>query len=104
METEDIPPATLKPAPLTVAWEIMTVAEPVFVRVNVCELLDPVTTLPKLKLVALAVSRLGGEPFEPGFACVPVPVNPTQPESVNITITATNIVTSAKSVRPFVIT
>src|ERR1700726_2791983 len=56
METEDIPPGTLKPAPVTVAWEIVTVAVPVFVRVRVWGLFDPGTTFPKFRLVAFAAS------------------------------------------------
>jgi len=82
----------------------MIVAEPVFVRVNVCELFDPVTTFPNVKLVTLAVSMLGGVPFELDFAAVPPLVDPTQPESARITIIVTNTVTSANGVRPFVIT
>jgi hypothetical protein len=35
METEDIPLTTLKPAPVTVACEIVTAAVPVLVRVKV---------------------------------------------------------------------
>jgi hypothetical protein len=80
METEVIPPTRLKPAPLTVAWEIATAAVPVFVRVNVCELLEPVATFPKLKLVELAASVPEGG--LPGFPGVPALVNPTHPESV----------------------
>jgi hypothetical protein len=41
---------------VTVAWEIVTTAVPVFVRVSVCGLLEPVATFPKLKFVALAAS------------------------------------------------
>src|SRR5258708_346859 len=82
METEDIPPMTLKPAPVTVAWEIMTAAVPVLVRVNVWGLLDPAATFPKFRLVALAASVPEGVEFEPDFAAgVPAPVNPTQPAS-----------------------
>ena len=84
MDTEDIPPATLKPAPVTVAWEIVTAAVPLLVRVNVWGLLDPATTFPKFRLVALAASvpeELELE-FEPDFAPgAPAPVKPTQPAS-----------------------
>jgi hypothetical protein len=51
-----IPPTTVKPVPVIVPWEIVTAAVPVFVRVSDCEVLDPVATLPKLKLVAFAAS------------------------------------------------
>ena len=71
METEDVPPTTLNPAPEAVALEIMTEAVPVFVIINVCELFEPVAVFPKLTLVALAVS-------------VPALVNPTQPERVKV--------------------
>lgn len=102
METEDIPPTTLKPAPETVAWEIMTAAVPVFVRVNVCELLEPAATFPKLMLVALAASVpedvLLGFVFAAG---VPALVKPTQPESVSATIRVIRIVTCASGVCQF---
>src|ERR1035438_6344078 len=84
MATEDIPPPTLNPVPVIDAWEIVTVAVPVLVSIKVCILLDPATTLPKLRLMALAArvpNELGLEP-EPDFpAGVPAPVNPTQPAS-----------------------
>jgi hypothetical protein len=49
-------PLMLKPVPDTVACEIVRVAVPPLVRLIVCELLLPVTTLPKLALVGLAES------------------------------------------------
>lgn len=99
METEAIPPTTLKPAPETVAWEIMTAAVPVFVRVNVCELLEPAATFPKLKLVALAASV---PMLELVFAAgVPALVRPTQPESVSVTRREKRIATCASGVCPF---
>jgi hypothetical protein len=62
----------------------VTAAVPELVRVKVCGLLDPVTTFPKFRLMALAASV----PDEPEFeveldfaAGVPAPVKPTQPES-----------------------
>src|ERR1700680_4478900 len=80
MEAEDIPPTTLKPAPVTVAWEIVTAAVPVLVRVKVWGLLDPATTFPKLRLVALAASV--PEELELDFAAgFPALVKPTQPAS-----------------------
>jgi hypothetical protein len=82
MDTEDIPPAMLKPVPVMVAWEIVTAAVPVFARVNVCGLLDPTATFPKFSLVAFAESVPEAAGLEPDFfAGVPAPVNPTQPES-----------------------
>jgi hypothetical protein len=83
METEDIPPTTLKPAPVTVAWEIVTAAVPVLVRVKVWGLLDPVMTFPKLRLVELAASvpELELEDELDFAAGVPAPVKPTQPAS-----------------------
>ena len=46
----------LKPAPERFTCEIVTLEFPLFVSVTVCVLLVPTTTLPKLKLVGLAVS------------------------------------------------
>src|ERR1700722_12734174 len=80
-EDEDMVPTTLKPAPVTVAEEIVTVVVPVLLRVKVWGLLEPATTFPKLRLAALAASVPVEEvelDFEPG---VPAPVRPTQPES-----------------------
>lgn len=84
METEDIPPTTLNPAPVTVACEIVTAAVPVLVRVKVWGLLDPAATFPKFRVVALGASVPEEEEleFELDFAAgVPAPVKPTQPES-----------------------
>jgi hypothetical protein len=49
-------PVMLKPVPVTVAREIMTLAEPLFVRLIVCELLLPVETFPKAAIAGTAVS------------------------------------------------
>jgi hypothetical protein len=78
METDDIPPTTLKPAPVTVASEIVTGAVPVLVRVRVWGLLDPGATFPKLKLVAFAASVPDGVEldFDAGD---PAPANPVHP-------------------------
>jgi hypothetical protein len=83
METEDIPPATLKPAPVTVPCEIVTVAPPVLDSVRFWGLLDPAATLPKLRLVELGASVPEELEFEFEFdfpGGVPAPVKPTQPE------------------------
>jgi hypothetical protein len=56
-------PVLLKPAPVTVTAEMVTVALPPFVRVMVCELLVPVATLPNAVLVGVAAN----------CGCVPVP-------------------------------
>lgn len=58
-------PVIVKPAPVTAACEIMTLAVPLFVRLIVCELLFPVETLPKPAVLGTA----------PSCACVPVPLN-----------------------------
>ena len=72
MEIDDIPPTTLNPAPVIVAWEIMTAADPVLVRVNVWEAVVPVVAFPKLMLVALAASAPEEVELELVFdACVP---------------------------------
>ena len=46
----------LKPLPDTLAWEIVTLALPALDSLMVCELLVPVTTLPKLTLDGVAAS------------------------------------------------
>ena len=65
--------------PKTVASEIITAAVPVFVRVNVRKLVEPIRTFPKLTVVALGASTPGAL-LEPGFVGLPALVNPTQPE------------------------
>jgi hypothetical protein len=57
-------PLIVKPAPDALAAEIVTLAVPLFFRLMVCELVLPVTTLPKLTLEGVGVS----------CACVPVPL------------------------------
>jgi hypothetical protein len=57
-------PVVLKPAPVTVTEEIVTVALPPFVRLMVCELFVPVVTLPKAAVVGVADN----------CGCVPVPL------------------------------
>lgn len=102
MEIEDVPPTMLKPAPETVAWEIMIAAVPELVRVNVCELLEPAATLPKLMVVALAASAPEDVFVELDFAAgVPALVKPTQPETVSVTIRATIRRSCAAGVCPF---
>jgi hypothetical protein len=49
-------PVVLKPVPVVVTAEIVTVAVPPFVKLIVCELFVPVTTLPKAALEGVAVS------------------------------------------------
>src|SRR5215467_580167 len=50
-------PLALKPAPEMLTLEIVTLELPEFVSVTTSVLLAPVLTLPKLKLVGLALSR-----------------------------------------------
>lgn len=57
-------PVVLKPAPVTVTEETVTVALPPFAMLTVCELLVPVVTLPNAALVGVAAS----------CGCVPVPL------------------------------
>ena len=64
MVTGAVIPVVLKPTPVTVTEEIVTVALPLFVRLTVCELLVPVVTLPKAALVGVADN----------WGCVPVPL------------------------------
>ena len=49
-----MPPTTEKPAPETVAWEILTVAVPEFLTVTLCDVVLPTATLPKLGLLGVA--------------------------------------------------
>jgi hypothetical protein len=49
-------PIVLKPEPVTVTEEIVTVALPPLVRLIVCELLVPATTFPNAALLGVAVS------------------------------------------------
>jgi len=76
----------------------VTVAVPVFVRVNDWELLEPVVTFPNVRLVALAAN----EPEEAvllefAFAAgVPAPVKPAQPE-IDKAVTRTTIMASKVS-------
>jgi hypothetical protein len=49
-------PLALNPAPVTTTLEIVRLALPAFVSVTPCELLLPTTTLPKSRLLALALS------------------------------------------------
>ena len=60
-------PDMLKPAPVTLAEEMVRLAEPGFDTVTVCELLVPVATLPKTALDGVAET----------CGCVPVPVMET---------------------------
>ena len=100
METEDIPPTTPKPAPAVVACEIVTAAVPVFVKVSVCRLLDPVATLPKLKLVALAASVPAEAVLEFVFADgVLELVAPAQPDRDNVDRKARKMANNVSSVR-----
>ena len=61
-------PLTLKPAPLTVTFDIFTFEFPVFVSVVLNDLLLPGATVPKLKLAGLTPSEV--------FVAEPVPVTP----------------------------
>ena len=58
-------PLMLKPVPVALAAEIVTLAVPEFVKVMTWEPLLPTRTLPKLTL----------EGFAESVACVPVPLN-----------------------------
>ena len=82
--------------PVTVACEILIATVPEFVNVNVCELLDPAMTFPKLMLVELAASEPGVELLEVVFdAGVPALVKPTQPERVRAIKIVANVVIKA---------
>ena len=101
METEDIPPTTLKPAPVTVTLEIIIADVPLFVRVKVCKLFKPGATFPKVKLVVLAASVLDGVLVEPVFVGAPALVNPTQPEVVKVISSVVRIANKASGLCRF---
>jgi hypothetical protein len=64
----------VKAAPVIAAWEMLTVAVPVFVNVRLCVPVLPTATLPKLRLVEVADSTPApGSPTVPP----PPPVPPT---------------------------
>jgi hypothetical protein len=82
-------PLALKPAPATLTLEMVTFSVPAFVSVTLCTLLLDTFTLPKLRLVALAL-RTSGPPFtaagcvftgaallDDGWDVTPHPVNIT---------------------------
>ena len=56
MVTGAVIPVVPKPVPETVTEEIVTVAEPPFVRLTVCELLVPVVTLPNAAVFGVAAN------------------------------------------------
>jgi hypothetical protein len=60
---EGFPPITVKPAPVKVAPEMVTVPNPVLVTVKLCVALFPTAMLPNAKLVALGerIPVLGSE-------------------------------------------
>ena len=102
MEIEDIPPSTLKPAPVIVACEIVTAAEPVLVRVKVWELLEPVFTFPKARFVALAASVPDEAVLEVLLAAgVPAPVNPVHPVIDRMAKRARKVVSSVNGLIGF---
>jgi hypothetical protein len=63
-----VSPLTVNPAPLGAIWETCTAAFPELVSVTCCVELPPTATLPKLRLVGLAVNC-------PVGAVPPVPLN-----------------------------
>lgn len=68
-------PLSLKPVPETAAAVIVTFVPPAFFKVTVCDAALPITTLPKLTLVGLAVTSPAGTPApERGRFTVPVSV------------------------------
>jgi hypothetical protein len=103
MEIEDIPPTTLKPAPVMFAWEMLTAAEPVFVSINICDVLAPTATLPKLMLAVLG-ARVPAETEAADFEFpdgAPAPVTPVQPERANTANTAMRTVSEGSDARVF---
>ena len=60
-----VTPEMLNPVPVTFTCETVTLAEPLFFKVIVCEFVLPTPVFPKFSLVGEA----------PSCACVPVPVS-----------------------------
>jgi hypothetical protein len=61
--TRGAEPLRVKPVPVTLTWEMLTAALPVFVSVTLCVALALKASLPKLKEVVLGVScKTGAEP------------------------------------------
>ena len=56
MVVGSVRPLTLNPAPETLIWLIVILAVPELLSTTDCELLLPVTTLPKARLVGLEVN------------------------------------------------
>ena len=68
IELDGLPPTTVYPAPVIVAWEMFTVAVPVFVTEMLWVLLFPISTFPKVTLEELAESTPAVDPgFPPTF-------------------------------------
>ena len=85
---------------MTVAWEIVMAAVPVFVSVSVCRLLEPVATLPKLKLVALPASVPAEAVLEFVFADGVLEfVKPAQPERDNVARKAIKMTNDVRGIR-----
>jgi hypothetical protein len=84
---DEFPDITVNPGPETVAWEISTLAVPVFVTVTLCVALLPTATFPKLRLLKLGdkIPVPGVFVFAPG-APVPALVTPAQLERPTIEI------------------
>lgn len=61
-------PLIVNPAPVTLAWEIVTLADPVFERLTDADPLPPTTTFPKFTAAGVLA--------KPG--CAPVPVSATE--------------------------
>jgi hypothetical protein len=75
---------------------------PVFVRVNVCGVLEPIATFPKLKLVALAASVPEEEVLELVFADGALAlVKPVQPERVAVINRAARTMSRSSRLRCF---
>ncbi len=49
-------PVIVKPVPLTAAWEMVKLPVPVLLKMTVCVLLTPTSTLPKSTLLGLRLS------------------------------------------------
>ena len=62
-----VSPLRVKPLPVTLACEIVTLELPAFDKVKACELLTPITTLPKLALVGVTLKA----------GCTPAPLSAT---------------------------
>lgn len=91
-----LPPTNEKAAPVTVSWEIMSVALPEFVTVRFSSALEPVATPPKPMLVELTELAGAGDDEAGAVWFEAEPATPTHPIWNNSTLNRQKIATKTK--------